>query len=495
MIFDPERYRVWYFGLLKPLRITAIALLASTKTFTRTMGRVVILEIAFLGVLLSAFKVWTALLTSVFLASGISPVPAVAAGEGVGLDPTIPARYTLGACASDEELDCIQSVAVLVGDELFEAQLAADIFRPLRLDNLGNLNRDGSSRWIAKTIEGDIPLIVNADLHTPTHACCIFPGNVVKRFGSLRTGIQVEDPLNTKVRIQIRTSWLKPLNVAMSMGDADFSQTPVPSGNLWTIQGTGLRVSAYDGDFAQKLRDGIQADSDEVWFRFVIDHAGESDELSPYPITCSEFGYTVASQNSSAAGKPSWNQSDMSLDFNIFAPHLRADGSLNKGYFRFWGHLDYFDCLYPGNSIRGATSVKVQVFNEDGEIQVATVVGSVKEGLLVVDAFDFHYSSPTIKASLNRPLTRTLTKFSGTNKTLTSKQKSQIKSILAKVKNNPKFICTGVYTNDKDRITAIKRARAACDYARSLDKNHSYWSQAKKTSAKSYDAKVMITSK
>jgi hypothetical protein len=49
--------------------------------------------------------------------------------------------------------------------------------------------------------------------------------------------------------------------------------------------------------------------------------------------------------------------------------------------------------------------------------------------------------------------------------------------------------------NAKDKVTALKRARAACDYAKSLDKNHSYWSQAKQSKAKSYDSKVMIVSK
>jgi hypothetical protein len=96
---------------------------------------------------------------------------------------------------------------------------------------------------------------------------------------------------------------------------------------------------------------------------------------------------------------------------------------------------------------------------------------------------------------LSQPQNKTLTKFSGSSRTLTSKQKAEIKSVVAKAKGNPKFICTGVYVNAKYKVTALKRARAACNYAKSLDKNHSYWAQAKQTKAKSYDAKVMIVSK
>jgi phosphodiesterase/alkaline phosphatase D-like protein len=46
-----------------------------------------------------------------------------------------------------------------------------------------------------------------------------------------------------------------------------------------------------------------------------------------------------------------------------------------------------------------------------------------------------------------------------------------------------------------DNIKVRARAKAACDYAKSLNPNFSYWYQTKTTQARSYNGKVMIVSK
>jgi hypothetical protein len=70
--------------------------------------------------------------------------------------------------------------------------------------------------------------------------------------------------------------------------------------------------------------------------------------------------------------------------------------------------------------------------------------------------------------------------------------------VLAKSDGNTKFICTGIRYFDQpmsDNIKVIKRAKAACDYAKTIRPEHSYWYQTKVTQSKSYNGKVLVVSK
>jgi hypothetical protein len=190
-------------------------------------------------------------------------------------------------------------------------------------------------------------------------------------------------------------------------------------------------------------------------------------------------------------GIPSFG--DGYLSYRVAGLHYAPDGQdLNKGTYDLIMDASAARCLY-GYS-KAPVSATVQVVGAGAE-NIATTVVSEKDGWLKLAAYGFTFSEKQIKVKVTQPQNKTLTKFTGTTKSLTSKQKAEIKTVVTKAKGNPKFICTGVYVNAKDKVTALKRARAACDYAKSLDKDHSYWAQAKQSKAKSYDAKVMIVSK
>jgi hypothetical protein len=174
--------------------------------------------------------------------------------------------------------------------------------------------------------------------------------------------------------------------------------------------------------------------------------------------------------------------------------HYAPNGKdLNLGTYDLVMRSETARCLY--GFTRAPVSATVQVVGDQGAENIATTIVSEKDGWLKLAAYGFTFSEKEIQVKLTQPQSKTLTKFTGSTRTLSSKQKAEIKSVVTKAKGNPKFICTGVYVNAKDKVTALKRARAACDYAKSLDKNHSYWAQAKQTKAKSYDAKVMVVSK
>ena len=182
------------------------------------------------------------------------------------------------------------------------------------------------------------------------------------------------------------------------------------------------------------------------------------------------------------------------LSYKVAGLHYAPNGKdLNLGTYDLVMRSETARCLY--GFTKAPVSATVQVVGDQGAENIATTIVSEKDGWLKLAAYGFTFSEKEIKVKLTQPYSKTLTKFAGSARTLTSKQKAEIKSTVAKAKNNPKFICTGTYVSPSSKSTALARARAACNYAKSLDKNHSYFAQAKQTSAKSYDSKVMITSK
>ena len=93
---------------------------------------------------------------------------------------------------------------------------------------------------------------------------------------------------------------------------------------------------------------------------------------------------------------------------------------------------------------------------------------------------------------------RTLATFPGTARALSSTQRNQVASAVASFSGAGKFICTGIRLNGQPQSVNIlvrARAKAACDYAKSLNPDLSTWVQSKPTTARSFAGKVLLTIK
>lgn len=109
---------------------------------------------------------------------------------------------------------------------------------------------------------------------------------------------------------------------------------------------------------------------------------------------------------------------------------------------------------------------------------------------------NFTFSIVTV--SLPTVTQRTLASFKSSSTGLNNQQRAQV---LAAVESNPsadKFICTGIRYESQpmtENLRVRKRAKAACDYAKSLNPSLSTWYQNKPTQARSYAGKVLLTVK
>jgi hypothetical protein len=93
---------------------------------------------------------------------------------------------------------------------------------------------------------------------------------------------------------------------------------------------------------------------------------------------------------------------------------------------------------------------------------------------------------------------RTLATFPAAASNLSSLQQSQVRAALTANPDADKFICTGIRQVGQPasaNVEVRKRAKAACDYAKSLNPNLSTWFQSKQTTAASFNGRVLLTVK
>jgi hypothetical protein len=185
------------------------------------------------------------------------------------------------------------------------------------------------------------------------------------------------------------------------------------------------------------------------------------------------------------------------LNYNVAGLHYAPDGqNLNLGTYDLVMRSDTARCLYGFS--RAPVSATVTVVGSDGEENVATTVVSERDGWLKLAAYGFTFSEKEIKVRVTQPQTRTLTAYSRTATSLTAKQKAEIRATVTKGAANPKFICTGIRLEGQPQAlnTLVrKRAKAACDYAKSLNPKLSTFFQTKTTKAPSFNGKVLVVSK
>ena len=183
------------------------------------------------------------------------------------------------------------------------------------------------------------------------------------------------------------------------------------------------------------------------------------------------------------------------LNYKVAGMHYRSNGTdLAVGTYDLVMRSDVARCLYGFKN--APISATLAVVGEMGEEKVATTIVSEKDGWLKLAAYGFTFSEKEIQVQLRQSQIKTLTNFRSS--TLTSKQKAEIRAVLAKSDGNTKFICTGIRYYQQPMSENIKvraRAKAACNYAKSINPNFSYWYQTKTTKARGYNGKVMVVSK
>jgi hypothetical protein len=358
---------------------------------------------------------WVAAATAaLFAATILNPV----AVQAAPIDITGPNEYSLVSCASAAELDCIESFGFLnKANEYIPGKLADTAKSPFFTNEIGNRIEGGFTEWSAQVDGNEQTANLLVPLQSPEYRLWKNPDGTYHYGASLRPWVTADDLLNTKVRFVIRTSFLKPQNIQLVAGEADFGHKVIPGGNAWTFEGKGTPIS-HQSDQG-KVNPALE---DSSTLHFIIHHADADLTRGYWPAPCAAKGYSVQAFNSNSAGEPSWDSGTNSLNFGIFAPHLMSTGAPNVGFFKLWTTDAYMNCQWRANTLANSNNLVVQVINSDGTKQVATSRVVHANGKLFVEATGFHYSKPTIKiVDASRPAKKVITCVKKTNAKITKK--------------------------------------------------------------------------
>jgi hypothetical protein len=319
------------------------------------------------------------------------------------VDPKVQKTFALRDCVSSKDLDCYVEMIVKHADG--STEVAEYDWVPGEEMIQGGVPRDTSFRnWRFHTGSKDgkvVSVAGGVDLTTPS------AWNINKKFAvgfpvmyiHLSGGNEVIDP-NDYFSIKVRTSWLNPLSISMYAVNADVQVKNIPGGREWVFSGSKTSQSIfinpddYNSLFDPKVPP-MKADSEQTALYWRTEHINDIPNGSAFSTRCSEFGYTVTSSNASSAGTPSMKNSE-TLSYNIAAPHFKSDGSENLGYFQADIPLAWIDCQWPGNILTKSPKIEISVIDQDGKPQVSTNSVEVKNKVLRVRAYGFHYSAPTI---------------------------------------------------------------------------------------------------
>ena len=310
------------------------------------------------------------------------------------IDPAVPAMYSLGDCQTPEQLDCVQGVVVQLPSGVVEEAVTA---RPqewvIRTDARGNQIYEGQKFW--KIPSTGVEFTTHATLETPAYKWdnWISPSVMWAHVGNFHR----TEP-GTVFQIQVRTSWIRPQNLQLKANNAYYSHSIIPGGNLWTFSGTPAMLSSYSSWGDRAPGDwSAQADVTYPTISFVVHHAGADASTSFWDPRCAHTGFTAQSFNAPGAGSPEWDNATGSMRFNIGAPHLDASGNLNKGFFRLWIPEAFMACQWPDNNLVASDNLSARILNEDGSVQDAGIYITKENGMIYLDAWNFHYSEPTFE--------------------------------------------------------------------------------------------------
>lgn len=165
----------------------------------------------------------------------------------------------------------------------------------------------------------------------------------------------------------------------------------------------GSFISRVDGfenwlKFSSKIRD-LSSGTNTYW------RLSSWDDQVRGRYGCSEakgvLGVVLSNAIAYTPGAPNYDRANSTLKFQVAAPHLKADGSQNVGFYDLLIKESVAKCLW-GNDM-AANKAEISVTNADGSAQVATTTFAVSNGWAKFKAYGFHYSNPAIAVKLTKP--------------------------------------------------------------------------------------------
>jgi hypothetical protein len=369
------------------------------------------------------------------------------AEERAKVDFDKPMVAGLSKCLTASQLDCIESVTILLrdGKRLVANQVSVD--NQIENDAKQQVVESGASSWEYTNSSGVTnSFILRSNLTTPSYVIFgsnnsveatpdseseaevapdseseaeVAPDSESEAEGESETESTTSEVINSDTRfyepslsvtaifsagnkllnderleIVIRTSWLKVEEVFLPGKDSEIEIEKIPQGQRITLKGSVDLIYSSEKLVNQATKKVIENILAKENFEFLILHPKSNAEEKQ----CFEAGYKVTATNGSSLSQASEVQ-DYSLTFYASGYPFKSDKSANKGYAKVRASLAWLSCKFPGNDFTFAKDFTAKVYLTDGtlKLQNASASAIVKDGFLEVQADDFLFAKTEIR--------------------------------------------------------------------------------------------------
>jgi hypothetical protein len=287
-------------------------------------------------------------------------------------------------CASDSQLDCVESVAAQLNGSWVLGTPTDSLVGNSRTWNIpGVVNLNGSTQV---SVTHKVNYTGNLLLQTQINAVPV-NGNS----GDLN---QNSLPLGVKFRAVVRTSWVLPTHVSgkstetkvtveklATSGASRIAMEGIPTVHMIVLDNS--TITSPTGKGANDVRALGMTVSDGRFY--------------PVKKECVEKSTIMTSEN--GYGHPLPTYADGKFDLKLQSPHFRTDGVTEHiGVYEAFIPTDMAECLWA-EPISSTDVFAASVFETAGEAKPATTTVTVTSEGVVIKASGFTYSSPTIRVS------------------------------------------------------------------------------------------------
>ena len=360
-----------------------------------------------------------------FFLAVLSPSTADAEERGrVDLDKPIVAG--LSSCLTSSQLDCLESVTIVLkdGKRLVANQVSID--NQAEKDEREQVVESGLSTWEYTNNSGvSSSFILDSKLTTPAY---VISGSADSVEVNTNSESEAEDESDTestttevinsdtrfyepslsvtaifsagkkllndeRLEIVIRASWLQVEEVFLPGKDSEIEIEKITQGQRITLRGSEDLIYS-----SQKRKNLVTQVITEIVvtkenFEFLILHpkSNTSEKM------CFEDGYKVSATNAWSLS-PAIEVQDYTLKFYASGYPLKPDKSANKGYAKVRAPLSWLSCKFPGNDFTFAKDFSVKVYSAAGglKLQSASASAIVRDGFLEVQVEEFLFAKTEI---------------------------------------------------------------------------------------------------
>ena len=191
----------------------------------------------------------------------------------------------------------------------------------------------------------------------------------------------------TRLQLVFRTSWISPAIVRARMRDADLNLQDLGNGALrWTLTGNAMLGQSFTLNTDGKER--------PAWVSTSFDfYVWDPRMFTGLDERCYRNGPLLYSFNGQLGGQPNWNPRTGTLELNVDSLHYWPDGqTVWRGYYQTSIGEATARCLW-GIDPKLTSSVRLEVFDEDGNTKAATTTVGFRGGKVVIAGYDFTYST------------------------------------------------------------------------------------------------------